>query len=174
MRSKKQEFKIVKLNKLPKTTKRGKKRLGQGYGSGKGGHTVGRGSKGAKARGKIPLYFEGAAVGASLIKRLPLLRGKGKHKPFKDKPIIVNVKYLNLLPKNSLVDIKTLLKYKIIKEKEAKRYAVKILGDGELKIPLIVKLPCSNGAKKKIETVGGKVERQERKKESSNKTEKVN
>ena len=36
-------------NYLLKTTKN-KKRVGRGYGSGKGGHTVGRGSKGAKSR----------------------------------------------------------------------------------------------------------------------------
>lgn len=164
----------MKLNRLPKTTKRGKKRLGRGYGSGKGGHTVGRGAKGTKARGKVRLYFEGAAAGASLIKRLPLLRGKGKHKSFKRKSIIVNVKHLNVLPKSAVVDVKSLLKYKVVNEGEAKKYGVKILGDGELKIPLIVKLPCSSGAKKKIEAAGGKVERQERKKERSSKTEKVN
>lgn len=148
----------MKLSKLPKTTKRGKKRLGRGYGSGKGGHTVGRGAKGAKARGKVRLYFEGAAAGASLIKRLPLLRGKGKHKSFKRKSVIINVKHLNVLPKSSVVDIKSLLKYKVIDEAEAKKHEVKILGDGELKIPLIVKLPCSSGAKKKIEKAGGKVQ----------------
>ena len=49
----------MKLNKLSKTANKKKKRVGRGYGSGKGGHTVGRGAKGLKARGKVKLTFEG-------------------------------------------------------------------------------------------------------------------
>jgi large subunit ribosomal protein L15 len=147
----------MKLSKLPKITTRKKKRLGRGYGSGKGGHTVGRGAKGTKARGKIALTFEGTKIKKSFLKRLPLQRGKGKLKPLKPGPVIVNIKYLNLLPKNSPVDITTLAKYKIVEEKEAKIFGVKILGNGELKVPLKVELPCSKGAIKKIEKAGGKV-----------------
>lgn len=146
----------MKLNKLPKITTKKKKRLGRGYGSGKGGHTVGRGQKGQKARSKIKLGFEGGQL--PFIKRFPLLRGKGKFKSFKKKPLVVNVKYLALLPKDATVDLKTLIKYKIVKEDEAQKFGVKILGDGDLKIPLTVKLPCSKGAIEKIEKVGGKVE----------------
>lgn len=147
----------MKLSQLPKTTTRPKKRVGRGYGSGKGGHTVGRGAKGTKARGKIALIFEGTKIKKSFLKRLPLQRGKGKLKPLKPGPVIVNVKHLNLLPKNSPVDITTLAKYKIVDEKEAKIFGVKILGDGELKVPLKVQLPCSKGAAAKIEKAGGKV-----------------
>jgi len=55
-----------------------KKRLGRGYGSGKGGHTSGRGQKGQKSRTKIHFLFEGVKVKKSTLKKLPLLRGKGK------------------------------------------------------------------------------------------------
>lgn len=147
----------MKLNQLPKITTRKIKRLGRGYGSGKGGHTVGRGAKGAKARGKIPLTFEGTKIKKSLLKKLPLQRGKGKFKPSNFSPVIVNVKYLNVLPKNSSVNIETLIKHGIVKEKEAKEFGVKILGDGELKTPLKVELLCSGGAIKKIEKAGGKI-----------------
>ena len=68
------------LKKLPKTTTKKKKRLGRGYGSGKGGHTVGRGAKGLKARSKLPLTFEGTKIKKSLLQRLPLRRGKGRFK----------------------------------------------------------------------------------------------
>jgi len=145
----------MKLNKLPKTTTISKKRVGRGYGSGRG-KTAGRGTKGQKARGKVKLGFEGGQI--PLIKRLPLQRGKGKFKSFKKKPLVVNVKILNLLAKDEVVDLKTLVKYKIVKEDEAKKFGVKILGDGELKTALTVKLPCSKGAIKKIEEAGGKVE----------------
>ena len=143
------------LHKLKKIKKSSKKRLGQGHGSGRG-KTAGRGTKGQKARGKVPLYFEGGAL--PLIKRLPFRRGKGKNKVFKKKPLIVNIKILNLLKKDTIVDIETLIKNKIVDEKDAKTYGVKILGEGDLGIPLTVKLPVSKGAANKIKKAGGKVE----------------
>lgn len=47
-------------------------------GSGKGSHTSGRGQKGQKSRGTIGVLFEGMKVRKSFLKRLPLMRGKGK------------------------------------------------------------------------------------------------
>lgn len=150
----------MKPEKLPKTTIKKKKRVGRGYGSGKGGHTVGRGQKGQKARGKVGLMFEGTKVKKSLLKRLPLRRGKGKLKP-KPGPVVVNLKYLNILPKNTVVDLDSLAKHGIVTKDEGERYGVKILGEGDLSIPLTIKLPISGGAKKKVEKAGGKVECQE-------------
>lgn len=138
----------MKLSRLPKTTTRSKKRLGRGYGSGKGGHTVGRGTKGQKARGKVPL---GLGV---MFSRLPLRRGRGKLFK-KKKPLIVNVKVLNVLPPKTKVTLEALVNYKIVDKVEAERFGVKILGDGELKIPLEVALPCSSGAEKKIKAAKG-------------------
>ena len=146
----------MKLNQLKKSTTRSKKRVGRGYGSGKGGHTSGRGAKGQKARGKDPLYFEGTAMRKSLIRRMPMIRGKLKFKSFRDKPIILNLKHLNLLPKNSIVDNKNLIKHGLL-PKEAQNHPVKILGDGELKHALKVTLSASKSAVKKIEKAGGKM-----------------
>ena len=42
---------------------------------------AGRGTKGQKARGDVPLDFEGGAL--PLIKRLPFLRGKDRNKSYK-------------------------------------------------------------------------------------------
>ena len=142
-------------HKLKKIKKSSKKRLGQGYGSGRG-KTAGRGTKGQKAKGKISLTFEGGAL--PLIKRLPFRRGKGKNKVFKKKPMVVNIKILNLLKKDSIVDLQALIKNKIVDEKDAKMYGVKILGEGDLRIPLTVNLPVSKGAANKIKKAGGKVE----------------
>jgi len=144
----------MKLEKLSKTTENKKRRLGQGHGSGRG-KTAGRGTKGQKARGKIPLRFEGGAL--ALIKRMPFHRGKGKNKVFRKKPIVINIKILNLFKKDEKVNIKSLSFYNIVDEKEAQIYGVKILGDGDLKIPLIVELPTSANALKKIEKAGGKL-----------------
>lgn len=143
------------LNSLSKIKTRGKKRLGQGHGSGKV-KTSGRGTKGQNARGKVPLSFEGGAL--SLIKRLPFRRGKGKNKSFKKQPIIVNIKALELLKDKSIVDQALLVKEKIVDEKDAKEYGVKILGDGKITKSLVIKLPISKQAAKKIEKAGGRIE----------------
>jgi large subunit ribosomal protein L15 len=146
----------MKLSSLTKITKTRQKRLGQGHGSGRG-KTAGRGTKGQNAKGSRPLSFEGGAL--TLIKRLPFLRGKGKNKSFKNKPIAVNVRVLNLLKKGTVVDIKSLIENKIVDSDYAKKNGVKILGDGDLSIPLTVKLSVSKGAAKKILAAGGRVER---------------
>lgn len=68
------------MNLLVKVQQPSAKRVGRGIGSGQGGHTSGRGSKGHRAReGKaIPLWFEGGQL--PLVKRLPWWRGKGRLK----------------------------------------------------------------------------------------------
>jgi large subunit ribosomal protein L15 len=141
--------------KLPKTVDKSIKRLGRGYGSGKGGHTVGRGQKGQKARRKIGILFEGIKVKKSLLKKLPLQRGKGKFLA-QEKPIIVKISLLNLLPQGSEVDLDLLIKHGIVNE-DAKTVGVKILGDGDLTKKLTVAVPISHSAAKKVEKAGGKI-----------------
>jgi large subunit ribosomal protein L15 len=143
----------MKLDQLPKTTSKKKKRVGRGYGSGRGGHTAGRGHKGQKARSKIRLGFEGGQT--PLLQRLPLRRGKGNPR-LSRKPLAVNVKFLNLLPAASSVTLETLIDNGIVSAAAAGR-GVKILGQGELHLPLEVRLPCSKKAREKIEAAGGKV-----------------
>src|SRR5680860_1424820 len=111
------------LNNLKKITAKSKRRLGQGHGSGRS-KTAGRGTKGQKSRNKVPIYFEGGAL--PLIKRLPLRRGKGKNKLFKKKPIVINVKFLNLFKKDTVVDIKSLTDKNIVNKEEALMYGVQI------------------------------------------------
>lgn len=132
-----------------------KKRLGRGYGSGKGGHTVGRGAKGNKARGKIPVWFEGGQL--PLIRRLPFKRGKDRFGRLRPKPIGINVQLLNRLPDGSKVTGDILVKYGLITDKEARLVGVKILGEGELQRKLTVMVPVSAGAAKKITQAGGSV-----------------
>lgn len=143
----------MKLNKLPKSTTSSKKRLGRGYGSGKGGHTSSRGSKGQRARNKIKIWFEGGQL--PLTKRLPFNRGKGRFRTIKNNPLIVNLKHLNLLPKNSKVTSDTLVKHKIINAKDAQKYTIKILGNSKLEKPLTVLLPTSKSAATAIKKAGG-------------------
>ncbi len=143
---------ILDIQKL-KTKK--KRRIGQGHGSGRG-KTAGRGTKGQKARGDVPLDFEGGNL--PLIKRLPFLRGKGKNKSFKAQPLIVNVEDLKVFEKNAVVDVETLAQHNLVKLEDVNKHAgVKILGDGDLEVPLTVKVRVSKGAEEKIKKAGGTV-----------------
>lgn len=128
------------LSNLPKSVKRPAKRVGRGYGSGKGGHTSGRGTKGQKARGSIPVIFEGTKIKKSFIKRLPLLRGRGRMKPWGKKLTVINLSQLNDWPKGKPV---------------VGDY--KILGGGEIKQALDVKVSVSKSAREKILKAGGKI-----------------
>lgn len=142
----------MRLHQLPKITTNKKKRLGRGIGSGVG-KTAGRGTKGQKARGKIPA----AQVGSGLIlyKKLPFRRGWGNPK-VSVKPTVVLTDELNQLKSKTIVSLNTLVTSGIISEKET-RGGVKILSGGEIKVALIVKLPISEKAKQLVEKAGGQV-----------------
>ena len=143
----------MKLNSLTKSVNLKKKRLGRGHGSGRV-KTSGRGTKGQKARGSIKPMFEGGQL--QLTKRLPFNRGKSRNNPRTKNPLAINLNRLNDLPAGTVVTNEALIKYHIL-PKNFKKKTVKILGDGDLKIALTVKLPTSLGAKAKIEKAGGKV-----------------
>ncbi len=94
----------------------------------------------------------------ALIRRLPKIRGKKRFKSLKYSPVIVNLKDLVNLPKEMIITVDSLVKAGIVREREAKTFGVKILGEGEIKVPLTVKLPISKPAKEKIIKAGGKIE----------------
>lgn len=143
----------MKLHKLQKVKTQSKKRLGRGIGSGLG-KTSGRGTKGQKARGKIPVGFTGA--GLPTFKKLPRSRGLGNRKvTSKLKPVSLSM--LNVFKANSTVDLEQLVKASIISGKDINR-GVKILADDKLNVSLIVRLPVSKKAKMEIESKGGKVD----------------
>ncbi|HEX7042931.1 MAG TPA: 50S ribosomal protein L15 [Patescibacteria group bacterium] len=145
----------MNLSSLVQTTKRSKKRKGQGHGSGKV-KTSGRGQKGQNSRNKVPFTrYSGGSL--AFVKRLPFLRGKDKNNSFKLKPVLVNVSALNGLSKGTTVDLKSLVASHLVNENEAKKNGIKILGNGELTVALTVSLPVSKGALVKIEKAGGKV-----------------
>lgn len=145
------------LNKLPKTTKRPKKRVGRGIGSGKGGHTSGRGTKGQKAREDIPLLFEGTKFKKSLVKRIPFLRGRNKQKSWGRKVAVINLDKLADWPEKTPVTTENLIKKGLMEEGEV----AKILGNGKISKALTVKVAVSVSAGKLIEKAGGKVETKE-------------
>ncbi|MCX6791537.1 MAG: 50S ribosomal protein L15 [Candidatus Gottesmanbacteria bacterium] len=130
---------------------RRKKRLGRGHGSGKV-KTSGRGTKGQKSRDGIHIGFEGGQL--PLIKRLPLLRGKGRNGSQSGKAVPLAVEKLNTLPSGTNVTLETLKKYHMIDHATAR---VKVLGSGKVTVELKVAVPCSKGAQEVIEKAGGTV-----------------
>lgn len=140
------------LQNLLAVQQKSKKRIGRGIGSGKG-KTAARGSKGQKARGKIPATFIGG--GLPLYRKLPLRRGKGNPRRA-EKTLAVNLEKLINLKAKTIVNVETLVKEGILSKNNSKD-SIKILGTANLKNSLIVKLPTSQSAKTAIEKAGGQV-----------------
>ncbi len=145
----------MKLYELkPKLGSRKKpKRWGCGYAA--SGKYAGRGMGGQNARtgdGVRP-GFEGGQT--PLTRRLPKMDGIPRAP--RRKYAIVNLSVLDKkFEANELVDPNVLLERKIIKDL---KFGVKILGDGELTKPLLVRAHAfSEKAREKIESVGGKAE----------------
>ncbi len=144
----------MNLSNLPKSVKTGKKRLGRGFGSGVGGHTVGRGQKGQKTRGVIPLWFEGGQL--PIVRRTPFIKGKHRFQVINLQPITVNFDILtSYFEDKAVVDTAALVKTLKISDKEAKR-GFKIIATGKLEKALDINVLASAGAIKAIEKAGGK------------------
>lgn len=142
----------ISLNKLPKIVGNKKKRLGRGAGSGKGAKSTKGTTRHQKAREDIPLHFEGGQ--GRLVKRFPLLRGKGRNNVLRPKPFIINIEKLNLFADGDTVTVQTLLEKKIIKPEQEQ---IKILGNGKLQKKLTVTVHVTQSVKKMIEEAGGDV-----------------
>ena len=126
-------------------------RRGRGHASGNG-KTAGKGHKGQKARSGAPRPgFEGGQM--PLYRRLP----KRGFTNINSKDIVgINVSVLERFENDSVVSVETLLETGVIKNPQD---GVKILGNGELTKKLVVKANAfSEGAKAKIEAVGGTCE----------------
>jgi len=134
-------------------SKHRKKRVGRGHGSGHG-KTSCRGHKGQKAREGLDIrpWFEGGQT--PIIRRVPK---RGFRNPFKIVYKVVNVKDLaERFKANEVVDPESLRERGLVK---GKNKLIKVLGEGEIDKPLIVKIHAiSKSAKEKIEKAGGRVE----------------
>ena len=126
-------------------------RRGRGHGSGNG-KTAGKGHKGQKARSGAPrIGFEGGQM--PLYRRLPK-RGFTNRNTLEIEAI--NVSALERFDNDTEVTIELLMETGVIK---SPKDGVKILGNGELTKKLTVKANAfSEGAKAKIEALGGKAE----------------
>ena len=126
-------------------------RRGRGHGSGNG-KTAGKGHKGQKARsGATRPGFEGGQM--PLYRRIPKRGFTNRN----TKEIVgINVSALEAFENDAVVSVATLIEKGIVKNP---RDGVKILGNGELTKKLTVLANAfSEGAKAKIEALGGKAE----------------
>lgn len=144
------------LHTLPKITAKQKKRRGRGWSSGAGKYS-GRGIKGQKARGSIPLNFSGG--GLPMSKSTPMLRGKMKNKPYK-KVITISLHTLEQskhFKDGSTVTMASLIEAGLLRSSEARTVVPRIVGQGTLTKKLNVKIGASQPAIKKIIHAGGEI-----------------
>ena len=132
--------------------RKSRKRVGRGVGSG-WGKTAGRGSKGQNSRsgGGVRPGYEGGQM--PIHRRLPK---RGFTNIFKKTYAIINIRDLAKMESGSVVDEAALVRAGLVK---GRRDGVKLLGQGDIAIPLTVKIDLiSQSARQKIESAGGTVE----------------
>jgi large subunit ribosomal protein L15 len=144
----------MKLSELspPDGSRRTRKRVGRGVGSGSG-KTAGRGTKGHNSRsgGGVRPGFEGGQM--PIHRRLPK---RGFTNIFKKKISVINIRDLSIFESGSTVDEAELLRTGLV---NGPRDGIKLLGQGEIKIPLTIKVNgVSKSAREKIIAAGGNVE----------------
>lgn len=137
----------------PPGSKKDRKRVGRGPGSGHGWFS-GRGCKGQKSRSgnrKMRPGFEGGQL--PIIKRLP--RKRGFFSMFRTEYSLVKLSQLEGFDASAEITPETLFEAGLIKSLKT---PVKVLADGTISKPLVIKAnKFSAAAKTKIETAGGKV-----------------
>lgn len=130
-------------------SKKTKKRVGRGIG-GKGGKTAGRGTKGQKARSKVPGDFEGGQL--RLVQRIPKL--KGFKNPFRVEYEAANLDVISSVDGN-VVTPETLRAKGLV----PKKGLIKVLGKGTVDRALTVHAHAfSKSAEAAILAAGGSIE----------------
>jgi large subunit ribosomal protein L15 len=144
----------------PAGSRRARKRIGRGIGSGHG-KTAGRGQKGLGARsgggvrigyqgGQMPVYMQqGKLRGSNRKMSMPM-------GPFRTHAIPVNVGRLGVFEAGSVVDPEALVARGLVKNNANRDWPVKILAKGDLDRALTVRAHAfSAAARAKIEAAGG-------------------
>ena len=144
----------------PAQSQKSRKRVGRGIGSGKGRYS-GRGIKGQKSRAgshKMRAGFEGGQM--PIYMRLGKLRGSTSKDampvgPFRTSTAPVNVGSLDRFDDGAEVTPESLVEQGLLKNT---KIDVKLLGNGELKKKLTVRVHAiSAAAREKVEQAGGTV-----------------
>ena len=136
-------------------SKKDRKRIGRGPGSG-AGKTSGRGTKGQSARsgGGVRMYHQGGNL--PIFRKLPFLRGEGFTPLNRTRYSEVNLDNLKVFKAGSDVTPESLKEAGLLKDEHK---PIKIMGRGEIDVALKVKAhKITEGARQKIEKAGGSVE----------------
>ena len=137
--------------KPPEGSRKKRKRIGRGDGSGHGGTST-KGHKGQNARsgGGVRPGFEGGQM--PLSRRLPK---RGFRNPFRRNIVTINIDQLRRFPEGSVIDRTALLDAGLVKRT---RDGIKVLGKGNIDYPISLKVDMiSRGARDKIEAAGGSI-----------------
>lgn len=141
----------LSMLKPPEGSRKKRKRVGRGDGSGHGG-TSGKGAKGQNARSghSVRPNFEGGQM--PITRRIPK---RGFKNPMRRVVAIVNIEQLKGLTPGTLVDRESLTALGLV---SGRADGIKILGTGEINFPLSFRVDqVSRGARNKIEAAGGKI-----------------
>ncbi len=136
-------------------SKKNRKRVGRGHSTGNG-KTAGRGTKGQNSRsgGGVRPYHQGGNL--PFYRKLPFLRGEGFTPINRVEYTTINLDKLAIFKADDEVTPESLVAAKVIRN--AKK-PVKILGEGEIKVPLKLHVHrVTESAKAKIEKAGGSIE----------------
>ncbi|HNW94981.1 MAG TPA: 50S ribosomal protein L15 [Anaerolineaceae bacterium] len=136
-------------------SKKLRKRVGRGHGSGSG-KTSGRGIKGQNSRngGGVRLYHQGGNL--PLFRKLPFLRGEGFSPLNRVRYAEVNLDALHGFAAGAEVTPEALAEAGLLKDKNK---PIKLMGRGDVNVALRIKVhKVTDGARQKIEKAGGSVE----------------
>ncbi|MDQ7009521.1 MAG: 50S ribosomal protein L15 [Candidatus Gracilibacteria bacterium] len=148
---------MITLNNLKPNQGSRKSSTRVGRGNGSKGTFCGRGMNGQNCRsgGGVPDWFEGGQT--PLFRRLPKLKGFTNAR-FMTKYNVINLSDVELLASKGITKItkEVLLENKVIRRK---KYAVKLLGNGELKAKVSIEVAlASKTASEAVAKAGGKIE----------------
>jgi len=139
----------------PEPNKKKAKRIGRGQGSGRGGHTVGKGHNGQRSRSgfKEKFWFEGGQM--PLQRRIPKW---GFNNIFSTEYVAVNTGTIQAFIEHNRLDENITLDDLRNAGLIGKNDLVKLLGDGEIEAAIEIEVHnASESAEKKVEDVGGNI-----------------
>jgi len=139
----------------PEPNKKKAKRIGRGQGSGRGGHTVGKGHNGQRSRSgfKEKFWFEGGQM--PLQRRIPKWGFKNN---FRTEYVAVNTGTIQLFIEHGRLEEQISLDDLRDVGLAGKNDLIKLLGDGDIEASIDIEVHnASDSAQKKVEEAGGSI-----------------
>lgn len=139
----------------PEPNKKKAKRIGRGQGSGRGGHTVGKGHNGQRARSgfKEKFWFEGGQM--PLQRKIPKW---GFTNNFRKEYVAVNTGTIQLFIEHDKLGETITLDDLRNAGLAGKNDLIKLLGDGDIEASIDIEVhDVSGSAKQKVEDAGGSI-----------------